>query len=255
MKKRKPRVPHIELDFGFDATITGMQQNEDGSITLFGTDGGPLSVPAGFVSLGYARSKGSKITVLIPDQGCSVGSVKSALACFSRIVCVDTNSIEHDGEKICVTVVCELSNVRYEGPRWFGHFEPLWALEFRQPTKDPERIGWCHALAHGAELGWFTEGANLLLVVDSHLSELHQINQRQAPLIDDFMLPPAVSLAYASSDAASDSPLNGLMTRCDRFARQVLSHAIAPSSLALSPLDPSQGTIFRAYRYWSFADE
>jgi hypothetical protein len=255
VKKRKPRIPTLGLDFGpVDATITGMQQNEDGSVTLFGTDGEPLFVPAGNTSLGYPRSKGQKITVQIPHQGYSVGSVQSALARFSRIVCVDTNSREHDGEKVCVTVVCELSDVRYEGLRWFGHCDPLWALEFRQPLKDSERIGWRHALARGEELGWLMNNPNLLLVVDSHLDELYQINQRRTPLIDDFMLPLGVSIAYASADAASDSVLNGAIARCDAIARQVLSHAIAPSSLALSPLHQSHGTIFRAYRYWTFAN-
>jgi len=145
-----------------------------------------------------------------------VGSLPNALACFTRIVRVDTNSTEHDGEKIYATAVCELSNVRFEGPRWWGHVDPIWALEFRHPTKDSERIGWRRVLARGVELGWLTGDSNLLLVVDSHLADLHKINQRQAPIIDDFVLPLPVSIAYASSDAAGDSPLNGLIACCDR---------------------------------------
>jgi hypothetical protein len=63
-------------------------------------------------------------------HGDSVGSLPSALARFTRIVGVDTNSREHDGEKVCVTAVCELDDVRFKGQRWSGHVEPLWALEF-----------------------------------------------------------------------------------------------------------------------------
>lgn len=254
MKDRKPRSPRIGLDFGKPATVTGMRENADGSMTFFGPDGESLPVQAGFASLSYARDKGPKITVQIPDHGDSVGLLPSALARFARIVGVDTNSREHNGEKICVTAVCELSDVRFEGPRWSGHVEPLWALEFLQPTKDSEQIGWRHVLGRGEELGWFKDGSNLLLVVDSHLDDLHKINQRQAPVIDDFILPLGVSIAYASSDTASDSVLNGLIAYCDRIAREVLSHATAPSSIALLPLLQAQRTPFRAYRYWKCAD-
>lgn len=131
-----------------------------------------------------------------------------------------------------------------------GRVEFLWALEFRQPTKDSERIGWRHVLARGEKLGWFTSGSNLLLVVDAHLSDLHLVNQRQAPIIDDFILPWGVSIAYASSDAASDSVLNGVIARCDHVAREFLNHATTSSS----PLSQAQGVPFRAYRYWEFAD-
>jgi hypothetical protein len=171
VKKKKPRAPLIGLDFGKPTIVTGMRENADGSMTFFGLDGEPLPVQSGFASLAYTRAKGPKITFQIPDHGDAVGSLPSALARFTRIVGVDTNSREQDGEKVCVTAVCEVSDVRFEGPRWSGRIEPLWALEFRQPTKDSERIGWRHVLARGEELGWFTDGSTLLLVVDSHLDE------------------------------------------------------------------------------------
>ena len=246
MKARKPRTPGIGIDFGKSAIVTGMQENADGCVTFFGLDGEPLPVQSGFASLTYARTKGPKITVQVPDHGDSVGSLPRTLARFTRIVGVDTNSREQDGEKVCVTAVCEVSDVRFEGPRWPCHVEPLWALEFRQPTKDSERIGWRHVLARGEELEWFTDGSNVLLVVDSHLGDLHHINQRQAPVIDDFILPLCVSIAYASSDTASDSALNAVIACCDRVAREVLNHATAPSSIALSPLLQAQTTPFQS---------
>jgi hypothetical protein len=254
MKEKKLRIPSIGLDFGKSTVITGMQKNADGSMTFFGLDGKPLPVQFGLAGLMYDRAKGPKITVQIPDHGDSVGSFSSPLARFTRIVGVDTNSKEYDSEKVCVTAVCELSDVCFEGLHWSGYVTPLWALEFRQPTKDSERIGWRHALARGEELGWLKDGSSLLLVVDSHLDDLQQINRRQAPVIDDFIIPLGVSIAYASSDTASDSVLNGLITYCDRIAREVFSHATNPSSTIGSPLFQSQYTPFRAHRYWKFTD-
>jgi hypothetical protein len=251
MKRRKPRVPHIGLDFSGPTTVTGMQQNADGSITLFGPDGKPLPIQAAFAGLAYERAKGAKITYQIPDYGESVGSLESALSRFTRIFGIDTNSIEHNGEKVCVTAICELSNVVFEGPRWSGKVTSHWALEFRQPTKDPERIGWQHVIAHGQELGWLTDNSTALLVVDSHLGDLHRINQRQAPIIDNLFLPSGMSIAYASADTASDSILNGLISACDRVAGEVIDYV---ASNELPSLRVGQRTPFRSYRYWKFAE-
>jgi hypothetical protein len=219
-----------------------MKANADGSLTLFGENGEPLAVEVGSAGLSYERQKGPKVTVELPDTGQDVGAISTALANFRRIIGVDTNTKEHRGEKISVTVVCELSNVCYAGPTWTGTVDPLWALEFRNPPKDPERMGWRHALAKGEKLGLLVE--RTLWVVDSHLGERQAIDRREAPIIDDFFLPPSVSLAYASSDAATDSPLNGLMARCDRFGRDVLRTALEQDP------PPESGTALGRCRYW-----
>jgi hypothetical protein len=88
------------------------------------------------------------------------------------------------------------------------------------------------------------------LVVDCHLDQLQAINKRTQPLIDDYLLPSQVTVAYASSDTAGDSPLNGLIARCDRLARAVLAQAT--SAAITSELIEAVGTPFRAHRYWRF---
>ena len=252
MKEKKPRQSRIGLDFDGPATVAGMRQNDDGSITFLGLDGKPLPIHAGFAGVAYDRPKGPKVTFQIPDQGEAIGALAGALARYTHIIGVDTNARDHHGEKVCVTAVCELKNLKFEGPRWSCNVDALWALEFREPQKLPEQIGWRHALAHGEELGWLNDGSTILLVVDAYLDDLHQINKRNIALIDDYALPKGVSIAYASSDSASDSPLNGLIARCDRLAREVLDHATAPSLFGLSPLISAEQTPFRAHRYWKF---
>lgn len=251
MKSKKPRQTRIGLDFKGPTTITGMRQNEDGSITFFGVHGEPLSLPSGFSGSAYDRPKGPKVTFQIPEQGQAVGSLAAALRPYNHIVGVDTNSCTHHDEIICVSAICEMRNLNFEGLRWSCTAEPLWALEFHDPTKSAERIGWRHALSRGSELGWLNKGVRTLLVVDAFLDELHQINERKAALVDDFVLPHGVSIAYASSDAASDSPLNGLIARCDQLAREILKHVIGQKS-ELRALIAGERTPFRAHRYWTF---
>ncbi len=250
MKDKKPRQSRVGLDFNGPTTITGMRQDEDGSVTFFGMDGKPLPVQAGFTGMSYDRHKGPKVTFQIPDQGESIGSL-ATLTRYTHIVGVDTYSRMYQGEKIRVTAIAMLRDLRFDGPRWSCVVEPLWALEFRDPRKEPERIGWRHALGRGEELGWLKDGSTTLLVVDAYLDDLHKINQRQVALIDDFTLSKAVSIAYASSDSATDSPLNGLIAHCDRLAREVLRH-VTESASTLSPLITGERTPFRAYRYWKF---
>jgi len=249
MKNKKPRQKRLGLGFDQPTTITGMRENGDGSLTFFGSDGKPLPVKSGFAGSAYSRRKGAKVTFQIPDEGTTFASVAGGLARYDRIVGVDTNCRTDAGEMFCVTVVCELKNLRFEGPRWHAEWEPLWALEFRDPSKPPERIGWRHVIARGEELGWFAAASKTLLVVDAFLDDLHQINQREAVIIDDFKLPDSVSIAYASADTATDSPLNALISRCDKLGSQVLSLA-TDSSSGLSPLIVAERTPFRAHRYW-----
>ncbi len=248
--KRKNRHKRVGLDFDHDVVISGIGQNPDGSLTFFGADGNPLNIQAGFAGAGYERTKGPKTTFQIPDAGQAVASQAAALKRYARIVGADTNSRTHGGETGCVSVFCQLKDLTWEGQKWSAEVEPLWALEFHEPQKASERIGWRHLLAWADKLGWIGVDKSLLIVVDAFLDELHDINQRRTPVIDDFMLPNGVQIAYASADVAGDSPLNGLMTRCDRFANGVLEHVLKPSSQNLPALTTADRTPFRGHRYW-----
>jgi hypothetical protein len=250
MNEKKPRQSRVGLDFNGETTITGIRQNEDGSLTFFGIDGKPLQVYAGFAGMSYDRVKGPKVTFQIPDQGEAIGSL-TTLTQYSQIIGGDTNYCEYQGEKVCVTAIAKLRDLKFEGPRWSCAVDPIWALEFWEPQKDAERIGWRYALVKGEKLGWLHEERTTLLVVDAYLDDLHKINQRKSPLIDDFLLPNSVSIAYASADCATDSPLNALITCCDRLASEVLNH-ITGSSSGLGPPTAAERTPFRACRYWEF---
>ena len=86
MRDKKPRIQHIGLDFGKPTVITGIQQNPDGSLTLLGEDGEPLSLGGSVGGLVYARARGPKITVQVPEEGQSTGERWLALKRFDQIV-------------------------------------------------------------------------------------------------------------------------------------------------------------------------
>lgn len=231
-------------------TVSGMQQNADGTFTIFDADGAPVQVNNGYSRIVYPRPKGPKTTIQLPASGGSIGSIEAATPQFTRIVGVDTNSRVVHGRNISVTAVCELLAVSYCGDVWSGRVEPLWALEFHHPTKNSERIGWNHALSKGVELGWFDTGERFLLVVDSHLGELDKINQRTASVIDDFYLPAGASIGYASPET-TDSPVNRLIAHCDRLSKAVIHH-VNKHFATIELLLKEDGTPFETYRYWPF---
>jgi hypothetical protein len=229
-------------------TLSGMQRNEDGTFSFFDVAGMPAQVDDGYSRIVYPRPKGPKMTVQIPASGGSIGSIKAAIAAFTRIAGVDTNSRVIDGVKVSVTVVCELLEVSYRGDVWSGCVEPLWALEFRDPTRDPERIGWSHAFSKGVELGWFDAGERVLMVVDSHLGELENINRRTTSIIDEVYLPVGASIAYASPET-TDSPVNGLIRHCDRLSSGLLDH-VEENLPTGGPSMKEARTPFGSFRYW-----
>ncbi|MEQ1896776.1 MAG: hypothetical protein ABL971_05235 [Vicinamibacterales bacterium] len=250
MSERKPRFDLVGLRFDEPITIASIRQNSDGSLTFLDAAGLPLDMGSSVGGLAYARAKGPKITVQVPEAGDRSAGPLAALSRFDSIVGVDTNSHWVGPERVCITVVCRLDAPDLAANPWTARVEPLWGLEFRDPTADAERVGWRHALATGPTFGLFRHDRATLMTVDAHLGQLADINERRRPIVDDYYLPQHVSLAYASSDKPQDSPLNGLMARCDKLASAILQQSIArgPAGLLQSP-----GTPFRAHRYWRFS--
>jgi hypothetical protein len=232
MHQRKPRQSMIRIDFDEDTVISGVQVSQDGRVTLLDREGKPMPVQRGSAGLTYRRRKGAKTTVQIPDAGMQVGDLLAALGTYDRIVGADTNSRDVNGEHVCVTGVCELTDVCLIQGKWYAEIAGHLAIEFRDPTEDAERLGWQHALEFGDELGWISGETRLLLVVDAHLSEHSRLNMRTAAFVGDLLLPDGVQIAYASSDTPRDSPLNRLIAQCDRFARIAMTEALRtpPSS-------------------------
>lgn len=248
LEKRKPRIPQIGLDFGRDVVISGMTENEDGSMTFFDEDGSPLAVPFGSAALVHEREgrKGPKVTIQVPSSGTQVGVVDYALSDFGRVFGVDTNTNVVGDTQICITTVCELVGRTYEPPEWKATTVWRWSFEFRDKTRDAERIGWHTALTNGQGWNWFTGPLTALLLVDAHLGEHHDINARRAPVVDHFMLPEGVLLGYASADRA-DHMGNKLLAHCDGINKQVLDLIRGGKA---NPLHYGNSPLFAASRYF-----
>jgi hypothetical protein len=250
MADKKPRIHVLGADLDPQAAMLQVRTNADGTISFFDRDGRLVPVSAGFTGAAYERPQGIKRTYWLPDSGESIGSQERVLRRFSRIVGVDTNYCNHDGQQLCVAAVCLLRDFAFRGDQFRCTVDFLWASEFRNPTNDPERSGWRHVLARGESLGWFEGGANLLLVVDAHLGALDDINLKRQPLIGSELLDSRVSLAYASADSGQDSPVNPLIRHCDRFGKAITAQVKKGQTSPSSPLIRGERTPFESHRYW-----
>jgi hypothetical protein len=248
MADKKPRILRIGVGANSPFQLGSIQLSGDGAIKFLGRDGSDVAVSRVSSGLAYERIKRPKVTAEVFDHSESAGTVTAALAEFRRILAVDTNSRTIRDERVYGSAVAELRDFCIQNARWSCRFEPLWGWEFRGPKEDPEKIGWRDALLRCEEQRWLAE-PKILLVVDSHLGELRSIARRATPVMGDYFLPQNVWLAYASSDVARDSPINGLIAVCDRIARRMLDVAArAPASEG--DIVIVEGQPFRSCRCW-----
>jgi hypothetical protein len=80
---------------------------------------------------------------------------------------------------------------------------------------------------------------SVLLVVDSALDLLADINARAEPVWGDFILPPGFQFIYASADVGKELGLNAMMSRCDRSASALLKQIIATDPSGAGVLERS----------------
>jgi hypothetical protein len=251
MQEKKTRILRIGIDADTIARLGQIKLSADGSIELLDHQGEALAASTFSSGIAYPRTKGPKLAVEVFYHEGSAGMVPVLLTEFDRIFGVDTNSRVQGEDRIYTSAVVELTDFSLRDTQWSCRFEPLWSWEFRGPKGDPEKIGWRDALLSFQELSWLKE-AKCLLVVDSHLGELRSIARRTTPVLADYFLPENVWLAYASSDTATDSPLNSLMARCDRIAARLLGLAIDDPSALEPDLVPLEGQPFRLCRRWDW---
>lgn len=251
MQDKKPRTLRVGISAQNLDALGRIDLSPDGAIKFLDRDGNDFPVSSVTSGISYHRNKGPKVTVEVFDHAGTAGMVPATLTEFRRVLAVDTNSRTIGNERVCVATAAELCDFLLEAGQWSCRFKPLWSFEFRGAKEDPEKIGWRDALLRCEEFGWLTE-PKTLLVVDAHLGELRSIARRASPVLRDFFLHENARLAYASSDASTDSPLNGLIRICDRISSRLLDLAEnAPRS------EPALVTVenhpFASCRCWDWA--
>jgi hypothetical protein len=245
---KKERFPILGLDFGSDATITGISApNERGEVVFYGSDGQPL-IPRGVsVATAYPRPKGPKIlTQFDADPENILLDVHHVLTRFDYIFAVDTNTKTIAGDLVCVCAFVVLTEVVVDGQRWSVKPISQDRFEFREPSAPPERIGW-HRLLESIAVSDL-EGT-IAIFVDSELGALDALNRREQELVPGRLLPPNVSLFYASTDAGrSDLVGNRVLGECDKLANEIL-RKLEAGEAPPKPLVPARG-LYKSCRVW-----
>ena len=244
--KSKERLTEILLSFDEGAEIHGYRE-VGGTIEFVGENGEPLTPSYAAIGSGYEKNSGSfKSTARVDIDPKSISAnVPDWVGQFEKIYAVDTNTIELDGQKICVT--CSVrAEIAFEGNRWNGQVYLLDALIFCNPKFKPELIGWMDVIGRLNSDGSSRVG----IVVDSERDRIPSINLRREPIAEGFPLPGNITLIYASSERDKNLPFNFIIAKCDSDAK-FLINKIKNDRTRLDHLKASDAGLYESGYYWA----
>ncbi len=233
MEEKKPRMTEVRVAFDGPMTLSGM--SPPGEPLRFYGPNGEVVVPE-LIEIGRAyerdNGKGPKVmTRALADPKAIEPDVNKLIARFGSVLAVDTNTREISGRRVSVTVAFWLMDIVVTGETWSARAAPQVALEFHDARESPEHIGWAHAITMIAAS---PIPRPVALFVDSDLDALSAINKRERPYFGDALLPPDITLLYASSDTGrSELVGNKALGMCDADAGHILRR------VAAAPMDDS----------------
>jgi hypothetical protein len=160
------------------------------------------------------RPKGPKVVSRIPQAQAELLFDEAAAfdKNFDHLFAVDTNTKPVGEKTISVVGVVTIANA----PSAPGDRSRTWqfgvpfCLEYSDLRTKPEPFGWLEALGILAQQGRFIRGQRIGLIVDSELGALRAYNDRTMPVDTGRILPPGVTLVYASGDSAAAQVLAAL---------------------------------------------
>ena len=241
----KPRILTAQLDPRNYHESDGIAVGMDYSLKRIVN--GDLKPLIGKVKLsqGYSRKKNNKIIIEGEVDGEYVMNPESTLLGYDAIFSIDTNTKTINKTRISVTgIVYSHVNCDDKGVCVLSYL-PLTVLEFWDAEINAEVLGWIAAIRAILEDKRY-QGKSILIIVDSVLGDLDNINMRSKPIFSDFYLPDNFTMMYASSDVASNLS-NKLIKASDKMASmklQELSQDLQPDSLKETPYP------CRLFRQW-----
>jgi hypothetical protein len=180
-----------------------------------------------YLERSYERPKGPKVVSRIPQAAPDLSfDEEGALDDnFDHLFAVDTNTRVIDGKTISVVGVVSIADVApspgYRGQTW--QFGVPFCLEYGGLKTKPEPFGWLEALGVLAQEGHLVRGRRIGLIVDSELGALQAFNARTQPVDTGRMLPPGVTLIYASADTGKENLINQALGIADSASAQILA--------------------------------
>jgi hypothetical protein len=232
----KDRKKIVEIVVKESADISSIVKNDDRTFSLIDSQG-ELVEHEQSESVGYLKSSGKAkiIRSIVRKDDDRPGD--NPWKKYDKIGFIDTNSMIENGWKIYVSSPSlllwqnedrRLANIH--------HVDFLAGLCSNQVN--PERIGWTDFIQRLQASQVLTASDKVLIIVDSEKGLISSINERTEPVFEQFMLPDGFTLAYATSDAGSESWINKEMKRRDRVASLALTEVLQNKKL-LTLLDKS----------------
>lgn len=191
----------------------------------------------------YKRKKGSKVLASGIVTGDKLFHPESLLCGFDQLFIIDTNTKDIGGHTLSVSGVIHA----YVSDALDGEVKlmylPICAFEFWNPQCDPERLGWL-ALIDGIQGNDELSGKKTGIVVDSSLGQLDAINNKEAPIVSDHLLPDGFNLIYASADIGV-AGVNKMIKMCDWLSTREIRIIAKERIPAFEPHDRYSCSLFR----------
>lgn len=230
MKKKKKRIPVISPHFDGHVEIGGLDL-KDGIFTFKDSKGNKLIPKAITIGESYTKKSGKpKILNQIEADRNQINLNPNAnLEGFDFLFAIDTNSKKHNGVNIAIScsVFFQIDLKDYKSTKgavtqdWHAKVKMQDAFIFRNPTVNPELVGWQELVNRIKKSSEFNERLKIGIIVDSELDKLNTINRHETPIIGDHFLPNNFQLIYASSDSGMEYPHNKILKICDSSANRV----------------------------------
>lgn len=241
---------------GESVSIREVRWNDrTGELYLFDSLGRRLLPRTATVGLGYSRGqdRAPKVVSEAPLRSTTTWHPDPDFEVFSNhdiVIAIDTNTSTTTDGSIAVACTVLAHRLRTQLTRGFGlSWRVTHALEYRGVPVHNERVAWAEVIYLLLQDRRFPRSNRVALVVDSHLRDLPDIDNRRLPLIEEFYLPPNFQLIYGSSELAADTYINLMIAAADRESRRLMDWIRATGdSNGLRPARES--SYYTAIRKW-----
>jgi len=248
VQARKPRSSEVRVDFGRDEFLSGMDVDDNGTLTFFSESGGAVQPQVIEIGSVYPRAKGPKVLTRLGSDPARIQlDPNRGLFRFAFVFAVDTNTINIDGKLVSMTVPCLIRDIEIAGERWNAKIVPQDIFEFHEAVASPERIGWIHTINNIVSHPDVVQP--IAVVVDCDLGHLTRFNSRTEPILGDYYLPAGVQFIYGCGDRGTEEYIaNAAIADCDRVASMLLSKV---KEMGISnDYFESTDEPYKRYRYW-----
>ena len=195
-------------------------------LMAFAEDGTPLNFREASYIRSYQRdSKGEKTLTKIPMLVPTLPRHElEYLLSFHGLYAIDTNTDRETkisaatAIKFSLTIVNQIKKGTTISGQVLVESEIVDQRYWKDLDVNPEKVA-IQNLIMGIH---YLPGSRIGIINDCDLGNMSKINSSEIPLLEDFYLPSAFTLIYASSDAGKDSIANQILADCDKHSREIL---------------------------------